>query len=187
MAWGVSLKWTTCPSKWRDSSQICATHCHAAPRMQAFATTRILLREIPWRRILEHLLTTAATRMNIPFDAPKLLSAVVEAAGMVTLEDLASYLHDWRAVSERVQAVLDWQIPAKEMCERNRPGAWLADCMITELKVREQGSRSSVHYEAVGNVEYKIIAHKIGIAQECATNSSANNVVEWILLCQTPT
>ena len=176
MAWGVSLKWTTCPSKWRDSSQICATHCHAAPRMQAFATTRILLREIPWRRILEHLLTTAATRMNIPFDAPKLLSAVVEAAGMVTLEDLASYLHDWRAVSERVRAVLDWQISPQEMCERNRPGAWLADCMITELKVREQGSRSSVHYEAVGNVEYKIIAHKIGIAQECATNSSANNV-----------
>ena len=144
--------------------------------MQAFATTRILLREIPWRRILEHLLTTAATRMNIPFDAPKLLSAVVEAAGMVTLEDLASYLHDWRAVSERVRAVLDWQISPQEMCERNRPGAWLADCMITELKVREQGSRSSVHYEAVGNVEYKIIAHKIGIAQECATNSSANNV-----------
>ena len=176
MAWGVSLKWTTCPSKWRDSSQICATHRHAAPRMQAFATTRILLREIPWRRILEHLLTTAATRMNIPFDAPKLLSAVVEAAGMSTLEDLASYLHDWRAVSERVRAVLDWQISPQEMCERNRPGAWLADCMITELKVREQGSRSSVHYEAVGNVEYKIIAHKIGIAQECATNSSANNV-----------
>ena len=144
--------------------------------MQAFATTRILLREIPWRRILEHLLTTAATRMNIPFDASKLLSAVVEAAGMVTLEDLASYLHDWRAVSERVRAVLDWQISPQEMCERNRPGAWLADCMITELKVREQGSRSSVHYEAVGNVEYKIIAHKIGIAQECATNSSANNV-----------
>ena len=176
MAWGVSLKWTTCPSKWSDSSQIFATHCHAAPRMQAFATTRILLREIPWRRILEHLLTTAATRMNISFDAPKLLSAVVEAAGMSTLENLASYLHDWRAVSERVQAVLDWQISPQEMCERNRPGAWLADCMITELKVREQGSRSSVHYEAVGNGEYKIIAHKIGIAQECATNSSPNNV-----------
>ena len=114
--------------------------------------------------------------MNISFDAPKLLSAVVGAAGMSTLEDLASYLHDWRAVSERVQAVLDWHISPQEMCERNRPGAWLADCMITELKVREQGSRSSVHYEAVGNVEYKIIAHKIGIAQECATNSSANNV-----------
>ena len=176
MAWGVSLKWTTCPSKWSDSARIFATHCHAAPRMQAFATTRILLREIPWRRILEHLLTTAATRMNISFDAPKLLSAVVGAAGMSTLEDLASYLHDWRAVSERVQAVLDWHISPQEMCERNRPGAWLADCMITELKVREQGSRSSVHYEAVGNVEYKIIAHKIGIAQECATNSSANNV-----------
>ena len=176
MAWGVSLKWTTCPSKWNDSSQIYATHLHAAPRMQAFATTRILLREIPWRRILEHLLTTAATRMNIPFDEPKLLSAVVEAARMSTLEDLASYLRDWRAVSERVRAVLDWQISPQEMCERNRPGAWLADCMITELKVREQGSRSSVHYEAVGNGEYKIIAHKIGIAQECATNSSANNV-----------
>ena len=176
MAWGVSLKWTTCPSKWKDSAQIFATHLHAAPRMQAFATTRTNLREIPWRRILEHLLTTAATRMNISFDAPKLLSAVVEAARMVTLEDLASYLHDWRAVSERVRAVLDWQISPQEMCERNRPGAWLADCMITELKVREQGSRSSVHYEAVGNVEYKIIAHKIGIAQECATNSSANNV-----------
>ena len=176
MAWGVSLKWTTCPSKWSDSARIFATHCHAAPRMQAFATTRILLREIPWRRILEHLLTTAATRMNISFDAPKLLSAVVGAAGMSTLEDLASYLHDWRAVSERVQAVLDWHISPQEMCERNRPGAWLADCMITELKVREQGSRSSVHYEAVGNVEYKIIAHKIGIAQEGATNSSANNV-----------
>ena len=176
MAWGVSLKWTTCPSKWNDSSQIYATHLHAAPRMQAFATTLTTLREIPWRRILEHLLTTAATRMDISFDAPKLLSEVVEAAGMSTLEDLASYLHDWRAVSERVRAVLDWQISPQEMCERNRPGAWLADCMITELKVREQGSRSSVHYEAVGNVEYKIIAHKIGIAQECATNSSANNV-----------
>ena len=114
--------------------------------------------------------------MNIPFDAPKLLSAVVEAAGMSTLEDLASYLHDWRAVSERVQAVLDWQISAKEMCERSRPGAYLADCMITELKVREQGSRSSVHYHAVGNGEYQIIGHEMGIAQECATNSSANNV-----------
>ena len=176
MAWGVSLKWTTCPSKWKDSPQICATHRHAAPRMQAFATTLTTLREIPWRRILEHLLTTAATRMDIPFDAPKLLSAVVEAAGMSTLEDLASYLHDWRAVSERVQAVLDWQISAKEMCERNRPGAWLADCMITELKVREQGLRSSVHYHAVGNPEYQIIGQEMGIAQECGTNSSANNV-----------
>ena len=176
MASGVSLKWTTCPSKWNDSSQIYATHLHAAPRMQAFATTRTTLREIPWRRILEHLLTTAATRMDIPFDAPKLLSEVVEAAGVSTLEDLALYLRNWRAVSERVRAVLDWQISPQEMCERNRPGAWLADCMITELKVREQGSRSSVHYEAVGNGEYKIIAHKIGIAQECATNSSANNV-----------
>ena len=176
MAWGVSLKWTTCPSKWKDSAQIYATHLHAAPRMQAFATTRTTLRDIPWRRILEHLLTTAATRMDISFDAPKLLSAVVEAAGMSTLEDLASYLHDWRAVSERVQAVLDWQISAKEMCERSRPGAYLADCMITELKVREQGSRSSVQYHAVGNGEYQIIGHEMGIAQECATNSSANNV-----------
>ena len=176
MVWGVSLKWTTCPSKWKDSSEICATHQHAAPRMQAFATTLTTLREIPWRRILEHLLTTAATRMDISFDAPKLLSAVVEAAGMSTLEDLASYLHDWRAVSERVRAVLDWQISAKEMCEQSRPGAYLADCMITELKVREQGSRSSVQYHAVGNGEYQIIAHEIGIAQECATNSSANNV-----------
>ena len=176
MAWGVSLKWTTCPSKWKDDSQICATHQHAAPRMQAFATTLTTLREIPWRRILEHLLTTAATRMDIAFDAPKLLSAVVEAAGMSTLEDLASYLHDWRAVSERVRAVLDWQISAKEMCEQSRPGAYLADCMITELKVREQGSRSSVQYHAVGNGEYQIIAHEMGIAQECATNSSANNV-----------
>ena len=176
MAWGVSLKWTTCPSKWKDSSQICATHHHAAPRMQAFATTLTTLREIPWRRILEHLLTTAAARMDISFDAPKLLSAVVEAAGMSTLEDLASYLHDWRAVSERVQAVLDWQISAKEMCEQSRPGAYLADCMITELKVREQGSRSSVQYHAVGNGEYQIIGHEMGIAQECATNSSANNV-----------
>ena len=119
MAWGVSLKWTTCPSKWKDSAQIYATHLHAAPRMQAFATTLTTLRDIPWRRILEHLLTTAATRMNIPFDAPKLLSAVVEAAGMSTLDDLTSYLHEWRAVSERVRAVLDWQISAKEMCERN--------------------------------------------------------------------
>ena len=176
MAWGVSLKWTTCPSKWKDSAQIYATHLHAAPRMQAFATTRTTLRDIPWRRILEHLLTTAATRMNIPFDAPKLLSAVVEAAGMSTLDDLTSYLHEWRAVSERVQAVLDWQISAKEMCERNRPGAWLADCMITELKVREQGLRSSVHYHAVGNPEYQIIGQEMGIAQECGTNSSANNV-----------
>ena len=176
MALGVSLKWTTCPSKWNDSSQIYATHLHAAPRMQAFATTRTTLREIPWRRILEHLLTTAATRMDIPFDAPKLLSEVVEAAGVSTLEDLALYLRNWRAVSERVRAVLDWQISPQEMCERNRPGAWLADCMITELKVREQGSRSSVHYEAVGNGEYKIIAHKIGIAQQCATNSRPNNV-----------
>ena len=176
MAWGVSLKWTTCPSKWKDSAQIFATHLHAAPRMQAFATTRTNLREIPWRRILEHLLTTAAIRMNIPFDAPKLLSAVVEAAGMSTLDDLTSYLHEWRAVSERVQAVLDWQISAKEMCERNRPGAWLADCMITELKVREQGLRSSVHYHAVGNPEYQIIGQEMGIAQECGTNSSANNV-----------
>ena len=176
MAWGVSLKWTTCPSKWKDSSEICATHQHAAPRMQSFATTLTTLREIPWRRILEHLLTTAATRMDISFDAPKLLSAVVEAAGMSTLEDLASYLHDWRAVSERVREVLDWQISAKEMCEQSRPGAYLADCMITELKVREQGSRSSVHYHVVGNGEYQIIAHEIGIAQECATNSSANNV-----------
>ena len=176
MAWGVSLKWTTCPSKWKDSSEICATHQHAAPRMQSFATTLTTLREIPWRRILEHLLTTAATRMDISFDAPKLLSAVVEAAGMSTLEDLASYLHDWRAVSERVREVLDWQISAKEMCEQSRPGAYLADCMITELKVREQGSRSSVQYHAVGNGEYQIIAHEIGIAQECATNSSANNV-----------
>ena len=176
MAWGVSLKWTTCPSKWKDSAQIFATHLHAAPRMQAFATTLTTLREIPWRRILEHLLTTAATRMDIPFDAPKLLSAVVEAAGMSTLEDLASYLHDWRAVSERVQAVLDWQISAKEMCERSRPGAYLADCMITELKVREQGLRSSVHYHAVGNPEYQIIGQEMGIAQECGTNSSANNV-----------
>ena len=137
MASGVSLKWTTCPSKWNDSSQIYATHLHAAPRMQAFATTLTTLREIPWRRILEHLLTTAATRMDISFDAPKLLSAVVEAAGMSTLEDLASYLHDWRAVSERVRAVLDWQISAKEMCEQSRPGAYLADCMITELKVQK--------------------------------------------------
>ena len=176
MASGVSLKWTTCPSKWNDSSQIYATHLHAAPRMQAFATTMTTLREIPWRRILEHLLTTAAIRMDIFFDAPKLLSAVVEAAGMSTLEDLASYLHDWRAVSERVRAVLDWQVSAKEMCEQSRPGAYLADCMITELKVREQGSRSSVQYHAVGNGEYQIIAHEIGIAQECATNSSANNV-----------
>ena len=176
MAWGVSLKWTTCPSKWKDSPQICATHRHAAPRMQAFATTLTTLREIPWRRILEHLLTTAATRMDIPFDAPKLLSAVVEAAGMSTLDDLTSYLHEWRAVSERVRAVLDWQISAKEMCERNRPGAWLADCMITELKVREQGLRSSVHYHAVGNPEYQIIGQEMGIAQECGTNSSANNV-----------
>ena len=144
--------------------------------MQAFATTLTTLREIPWRRILEHLLTTAATRMDISFDAPKLLSAVVEAAGMSTLEDLASYLHDWRAVSERVRAVLDWQISAKEMCEQSRPGAYLADCMITELKVREQGSRSSVQYHAVGNGEYQIIGHEMGIAQECATNSSANNV-----------
>ena len=176
MARGVSLKWTTCPSKWKDFSRIFATHLHAAPRMQAFATTRTNLREIPWRRILEHLLTTAATRMNIPFDAPKLLSAVVEAAGMSTLDDLTSYLHEWRAVSERVQAVLDWQISAKEMCERNRPGAWLADCMITELKVREQGLRSSVHYHAVGNPEYQIIGQEMGIAQECGTNSSANNV-----------
>ena len=176
MAWGVSLKWTTCPSKWKDSAQIFATHLHAAPRMQAFATTRTNLREIPWRRILEHLLTTAATRMNIPFDVPKLLSAVVEAAGMSTLGDLTSYLHEWRAVSERVQAVLDWQISAKEMCERNRPGAWLADCMITELKVREQGLRSSVHYHAVGNPEYQIIGQEMGIAQECGTNSSSNNV-----------
>ena len=176
MAWGVSLKWTTFPSKWKDSAQIFATHLHAAPRMQAFATTRTNLREIPWRRILEHLLTTAAIRMNIPFDAPKLLSAVVEAAGMSTLDDLTSYLHEWRAVSERVQAVLDWQISAKEMCERNRPGAWLADCMITELKVREQGLRSSVHYHAVGNPEYQIIGQEMGIAQECGTNSSANNV-----------
>ena len=176
MAWGVSLKWTTCPSKWKDDSEICATHQHAAPRMQAFATTLTTLREIPWRRILEHLLTTAATRMDISFDAPKLLSAVVEAAGMSTLEDLASYLHDWRAVSERVRAVLDWQISAREMCEQSRPGAYLADCMITELKVREQGSRSSVQYHAVGNGEYQIIAHEMGIAQECATNSSANNV-----------
>ena len=176
MARGVSLKWTTCPSTWKDSSQICATHHHEAPRMQAFATTLTTLREIPWRRILEHLLTTAAARMDISFDAPKLLSAVVEAAGMSTLEDLASYLHDWKAVSERVQAVLDWQISAKEMCEQSRPGAYLADCMITELKVREQGSRSSVQYHAVGNGEYQIIGHEMGIAQECATNSSANNV-----------
>ena len=176
MAWGVSLKWTTCPSKWKDSAQIYATHLHAAPRMQAFATTRTTLRDIPWRRILEHLLTTAATRINIPFDAPKLLSAVVEAAGMSTLDDLTSYLHEWRAVSERVRAVLDWQISAKEMCERNRPGAWLADCMITELKVREQGLRSSVHYHAVGNPEYQIIGQEMGIAQECGSNSSANNV-----------
>ena len=100
MASGASLKWTTCPSKWNDSSQIYATHLHAAPRMQAFATTLTTLREIPWRRIMEHLLTTAATRMDISFDASKLLSEVVEAAGMFTLGDLASYLRNWRAVSE---------------------------------------------------------------------------------------
>ena len=173
---GVSLKWTTSPSKWKDLSPICAEHLQAAPLMQVLATRRETLREIPWRGILEHVLTTAASRMGIPFDAPKLLSAVVEAAGMSSLEHLTSYLHDWRATSERVQAVLDWQTSPKEMCERSRPGAFLADCMITELKVREQGSRSSVHYHVVGNGEYQAMGHEMGIVNHEIGNSSANNV-----------
>ena len=96
MSKGVSLKWTTSPSKWRDDSPICAEHLDAAPLMQLLAASRTTLREIPWRGILEHVLTKAAIDMSIPFDAPKLLSAVVEAAGLSTLENLASYLHDWR-------------------------------------------------------------------------------------------
>ena len=176
MMQGVSLKWTTSPSKWKDVSPICAEHLQAAPLMQVLATRRETLREIPWRGILEHVLTTAASRMGIPFDAPKLLSAVVEAAGMSSLEHLTSYLHDWRATSERVQAVLDWQTSPKEMCERSRPGAFLADCMITELKVREQGSRSSVHYHVVGNGEYQAMGHEMGIVNHEIGNNSANNV-----------
>ena len=171
---GVSLKWTTCPSKWKDNSPICAEHLHAAPLMQVLATSRNTFREIPWRGILEHVLTTAATHMRIPFDAPNLISAVVETSGTSTVDRLASYLHDWRASSERVRAVLDWHFSPKEMCERSRPGAYLADCMITELKVREHGSRSSVHYHVVGNGEYQAMGHEMGIVQD--GNSSANNV-----------
>ena len=62
------------------------------------------------------------------------------------------------------------------MCERSRPGAFLADCMITELKVREQGSRSSVHYHVVGNGEYQAIGHEMGIVNHEIGNNSANNV-----------
>ena len=171
---GVSLKWSTSPARWKDSSPICAEHLHDAPLMQKLAISRTTLREIPWRRILEHVLTMAATNMSIPFDAPKLLSAVVEAARLSTLEHLASYLHDWRAISGRVQAVLDWHSSPKEMCERSRPGAYLADCMITELKVHEHGANATVHYHVVYNAEYHAMGHEMGIVKN--GNSSANNV-----------
>ena len=174
MSKGVSLKWTTSPSKWRDDSPICAEHLDAAPLMQLLAASRTTLREIPWRGILEHVLTTGATYMRIPFDTPKLMSVIVETAGIATLEHLASYLRDWRASSVRVQAVLDWHSSPKEMCERSRTGAFLADCMITELKVREHGARASVLYHVVGNGAYKAIGHEMGIVQH--GNSSANNV-----------
>ena len=174
MSKGVSLKWTTSPSKWRDDSPICAEHLDAAPLMQLLAASRTTLREIPWRGILEHVLTTGATYMSIPFDTPDLMSVIVETAGIATLEHLALYLRDWRASSVRVQAVLDWHFSPKEMCERSRTGAFLADCMITELKVREHGARASVLYHVVGNGAYKAIGHEMGIVQH--GNSSANNV-----------
>ena len=141
MTRGVSLKWTTCPSKWKDFSRICATHLHAAPFMQSLATTRTTLREIPWRRILEHLLTMAATRMHIPLDAPKLLSAVVEAAGMSTLEDLAWYLRDWRAgmslVWHALQLELTW-------CSRKKFKSSSAVIAATEAE-ESFFSRSDAH------------------------------------------
>jgi len=171
---GVSLKWSTSPARWKDSSPICAEHLHDAPLMQKLAISKTTLREIPWRDIMEHVLTLAATDVGISFDHPKLLTAMVEAAGLSTLQHLASYLHDWNAVSGRVQSILDWHSSPKEMCERSRPGAFLADCMITELKIREHGAKCKVHYHVVYNAEYYLMGHEMGIVKN--GNSSANNV-----------
>ncbi len=179
----VVLQWTRDSRDWKDESEICTVHLEGAPLLRELSEGKHLLKELPWRRILIHTLSSAASQTNIATDDKDLVGSIVQTAALDTLAALRKFLEDWADSSARVWSTVNWEYSAKELCEKSRPGAFLSDCMVTEAMVRK-GARKNVHCHVAYNNTFQTITQSSPMTKSMNANN-AGNVLEalcWVAL-----
>ena len=184
---GIPLRWQCNHEQWKDCSPIDPHHLATSPLMQQLAQNKFLLKELSWKMLTQHIFTLAANQTSSSLDPDEdLVLSIVHTAQLDTFQGLKSEFQRWKQDSVTVQELLTGRYDPKTLREHSRPGAYLADCVMTEVKVRAHASRAAVQFCTVGNAEYAVIAEALDI-QNGGANSPNNvgNVLEalaWVAL-----
>ena len=156
-------------------------HLEGAPLLRKLSEGKRLLKELPWRPILIHILSGAASQTNIATDDKDLVGSIVQAAALDTLEALRKFLEDWADSSAHVRNLVNWEYTAQALREKSRPGDFLSDSMVTEAMVRK-GARKNVHCHVAYNNTFQTITQSLPMTKSMNANN-AGNVLEalcWV-------
>lgn len=183
---GVGLHWGKSPSQWKDTSTVgdlLVQHLADMPIFCSLASPDMFLRDLPWRELVEHVLSVSCIDAGVLPTSDVLVGSLARSRGWDSLEGLRSGFKDWTDRSPRLRnvcAMKGWTSTLfKDVC---RPGAWLADSLFTELSVRHGNHRASVEFVPVGNGDYRELARGLHLSSEnYSSSNNVGNVMEHIM------
>jgi len=186
---GVPLQWTVNPSEWREASVLTLTEYQRQhfPRLQELAEGITYRRDFPWRSLTEHVLTSIS--QGLPYSDVNQVSIynALSASSLDTVQGLQEYLKVWSTTSSLVrdaQSMTHWN--AKTFATLSTMGAWLGDCVHTELLVRAGRLAPHRQYSPTANAAYGTLGHYLRVVTgNYSSRNNVGNVLEhlmWIAL-----
>ena len=197
-----TLPWQVPSAQWKDRGPLLEFWCARAsanqyPLLHSLkvglpANSR--LRDLPWDSLLRMVFWRASEKAAEREGSWDLrtsgrlfteadLVGVLKVFGLDNWEICKDRIEEWAAESPGVYDIFTWRHTASELQELNRPGAWLGDCLRTEIgSICGEKRKDGLQYRAVTNPgmvelmrELRSRFHRrAGLAEEYG--SSPNNI-----------
>ena len=197
-----TLPWQVPSAQWKDTGPLLEFCCARAsanqyPLLHSLKDglpAKSCLRDLPWDSILRMVFWRASEKAAEREGSSDLRSSgrlfteadlvgVLKAFGLDNWEICKGRIEEWAAERPAVYDILTWRQTASQLQEVNRPGAWLQDCLRTEIgSICGEKSKDGLQYRAVTNPglvelmrELRSRFHRrAGLAEKYG--SSANNI-----------
>jgi len=186
---GEGLQWSCPRDGWTCGSEVNVSEYQLTsfPKLKEMVTNKQWLKELPWHRLTE----TCLVRLCNVTDGHEVTNALVaeclRKSNLHTMHGMKKYLAWWseRSVYVReARSMAHWN--SKTFAQMSNMGAWLGDCIMSELSVRAGKMQAKKKYRATSNVAYVALGNGVGV--NTGYYSSPNNIgnvmehLMWIAL-----
>ena len=182
---GEGLQWSCPRENWKDGSLVCVSQYQLTsfPKLREMVFNKQQLNQLPWGRLTETFLVRLCGVTGGHEVTNALVAECLRKSNLHTVHGMKKYLDAWSRVSISVRdarSMAHWN--SRRFAAMANMGAWVGDCIISELSVRAGKMRPNRKYRCTSNEAYVVLGNRLDVNTGVyGSRNNIGNVMEHLM------